>query len=139
MTRKRPWLAAVLALVYPGFGHAYLRQWLRALLWFAFALVTAMVFIPPETFQAVEGAGFSAYYEQLQALPFEVTLPILVVQLCNVIDAYWSALRNNRASATTTTDGEGEVRCPHCRRNVDEDLDFCHWCTNPIDTEPAAQ
>ncbi|WP_435151744.1 DUF7575 domain-containing protein [Haladaptatus sp. DFWS20] len=138
MTRKRPWLAAGLAFVYPGLGHAYLRQWLRALLWFGFALVTVMVFIPQTTFEAVETGGFAAYSAEIQALPLSVVIPILVVQLCNILDAYWSALRGNR---TPTTDGDGSsgTRCPNCRRNVDEDLDFCHWCTNPIDHETTAQ
>ncbi|WP_281193906.1 DUF6677 family protein [Halorubrum sp. F4] len=40
--------------------------------------------------------------------------------------------------------GEGDVRkpagtepntveCPHCGKRTDADLDFCHWCTEPID------
>lgn len=31
---KRLWLASALAVIYPGLGHVYLREWLRALLWF---------------------------------------------------------------------------------------------------------
>ncbi|WP_266075292.1 DUF7575 domain-containing protein [Haladaptatus caseinilyticus] len=137
MTQRRPWLAAGLAFIYPGLGHAYLRQWLRALLWFGFALVTAMVFIPPETFQAVETGGFTAYSQAVQGLKTSVVLPILVVQLCNILDAYWTALRGNRAP-TTGSSGDGELRCPHCNRSVDDDLEFCHWCTNPIDKETSA-
>lgn len=25
------------------------------------------------------------------------------------------------------------VECPHCGKRTDADLDFCHWCTEPID------
>ncbi len=139
MARKRPWLAALLAFVYPGMGHAYLRQWLRALLWFGFAVATAIAFIPPDTFQAVEaGGGFAAYSDAVEGLGTDVVLPILIVQACNIVDAYWSALRGNRASARTSSGDDG-TRCPHCRRSIDDDLDFCHWCTNPIDTDTTTQ
>ncbi|WP_458185160.1 DUF7575 domain-containing protein [Haladaptatus sp. NG-WS-4] len=138
MTRnqKRPWLAALFALVYPGLGHAYLRQWLRALLWFAFAMATAMVFIPESTFQGLETGGWSAYVQATQNLPMSVVLPILVVQACNIIDAYWTALRGNRAAATG---GDGGQRCPNCGREVDEEIDFCQWCTTPLDHDAPTQ
>ncbi|WP_227355517.1 zinc ribbon domain-containing protein [Haladaptatus salinisoli] len=134
--RKRPWLAALLALVYPGLGHAYLRQWLRALLWFGFALTTAMVFIPEQTFQSVETGGWSAYVQAVQGLKTSIVLPILVVQLCNILDAYWAALRGNRAAAVT---GGRGTQCPNCGREVDEDLDFCQWCTAPLERDATAQ
>ncbi|WP_458207158.1 DUF6677 family protein [Haladaptatus sp. NG-SE-30] len=134
--RKRPWLAALLAFVYPGLGHAYLRQWLRALLWFAFALTTAMVFIPESTFQSVEAGGLSAYVQATQTLSTSVIIPILVVQLCNILDAYWAALRGNRA---TTATGGDSARCPNCGREVDEEIDFCQWCTTPIESDATAQ
>ncbi len=25
-----------------------------------------------------------------------------------------------------------EVTCPHCGRETDAELDFCHWCTEPL-------
>ena len=25
------------------------------------------------------------------------------------------------------------IECPHCGRDTDADLDFCHWCTEPLD------
>jgi hypothetical protein len=25
-----------------------------------------------------------------------------------------------------------EVECPHCGKETDADLDFCHWCTEPL-------
>jgi hypothetical protein len=28
--------------------------------------------------------------------------------------------------------GPAEVECPHCGKETDADLDFCHWCTEPL-------
>jgi hypothetical protein len=37
------------------------------------------------------------------------------------------------AAAASGEDGEApEVSCPHCGKEVDADLDFCHWCTEPL-------
>ncbi|SMO67444.1 zinc ribbon domain-containing protein [Halorubrum cibi] len=30
------------------------------------------------------------------------------------------------------------IECPHCGRDTDADLDFCHWCTEPIDVSGGA-
>ncbi|TKX56709.1 zinc ribbon domain-containing protein [Halorubrum sp. SS7] len=36
-------------------------------------------------------------------------------------------------AAATGEDGETlEVSCPNCGKEVDADLDFCHWCTEPL-------
>ncbi|QAU12827.1 zinc ribbon domain-containing protein [Halorubrum sp. BOL3-1] len=36
-------------------------------------------------------------------------------------------------AAVTGEDGETlEVTCPHCGKETDADLDFCHWCTEPL-------
>ncbi len=134
MTRnkKRPWLAAVCAFIYPGFGHIYLRQWLRAILWFGFAILTALIFIPPEFIHYVEAHGWSAYVHGKKTLPLDASLPILFVSICNILDAYWSAVRNNRSVQEAA---DGTVRCPNCGRKVDGDLDFCQWCTSSLDTD----
>ncbi|PAU85151.1 hypothetical protein CK500_00310 [Halorubrum salipaludis] len=31
-----------------------------------------------------------------------------------------------------TAAGPAEVECPHCGKETDADLDFCHWCTEPL-------
>ena len=37
------------------------------------------------------------------------------------------------AAAASGEDGEApEVACPNCGKDVDADLDFCHWCTEPL-------
>ncbi|WP_050032772.1 zinc ribbon domain-containing protein [Halorubrum halophilum] len=37
------------------------------------------------------------------------------------------------AAAVPESDaGPAEVECPHCGKETDADLDFCHWCTEPL-------
>jgi hypothetical protein len=127
---KRPWLAAALAFVYPGLGHVYLREWLRALVWFGL-VVTSSTLLVPES--AVPG-GFSvnAFVEAARAIPIEAGIALLSITLFSMIDAYWMAKRTNDAAAV-----EAGTTCPHCGKDVDEDIDFCHWCTEPL--EPAGE
>lgn len=145
----RPWLAALLGLVLTGLGHAYLRRWKRALGWLATAMVASVLFVSPETAQAVvEGS-------QGAANPVDL-LPVLVVSLLSVVDAYALARSERRgradaaageagpagasaaASAPPTGEEEGDrparppsgsqTDCVHCGRELDADVDFCPWC-----------
>jgi hypothetical protein len=131
---KRPWLAAALALLYPGLGHAYLREWLRALAWFTLAFATVALALPqsavPET-----GAGFSldAVMSASRALPIEASVAISVLLVLNTVDAYRLARRGTRTEATTAPEADGQYHCPNCGRETDADLDFCQWCTEPLD------
>ena len=124
-TRKRPWLAAVLAVIYPGLGHIYLRSWFRALLWFGAVLLTVTLFIPDATFEGIASIGDLLLVAE--TIPTEAAVALVVVASFNVLDAYWMAKRTN---ATVN-----DVHCPHCGRVVDEDLAFCHWCTIEFRTE----
>lgn len=124
-TRKRPWLAAVLAVIYPGLGHIYLRSWFRAILWFGAVLLTATVFIPNEVVDNIASVGDLIL--AAESVPLEAALALLAVATFNVIDAYWIAKRTNSLV--------DNVHCPHCGRVVDEDLAFCHWCTIEFQTE----
>ena len=138
-TQKRPWLAAVFAFVYPGLGHVYLRKWLRALLWFGLAFATAFVFIPESTFQAAESGSIQAALEATQSLGSDVVLPIIAVQAINIIDAYWTAIRGNRTVSVgpDVPVGSDGATCPNCGKELEEDLDFCHWCTTRLDDDAA--
>ncbi|MFB6095366.1 MAG: zinc ribbon domain-containing protein [Halodesulfurarchaeum sp.] len=127
--RRRPLVASILAFVYPGLGHLYLRAWLRAIAWFGLALLTALMVIPESTVTAFRTGGVSALYEASQTLPLEATLSLLVVRVLNVIDAYLTGLRDERETATTGAEGE---TCPECGRELDPDLDFCPWCTTRL-------
>lgn len=126
---KRPWLGALLAFLLPGLGHVYLKEWLRSAMWFAFAVSAVLLFVPlPEaaTTGAVDiGGTVDAAVQATQDLPLEAMLPIWVVRLFSAIDAYWLALQDSR-------EVESGERCPACGKPVDEELDFCQWCTTPL-------
>lgn len=133
-TRKntRPWLAVLLAFLYPGLGHVYLREWLRALVWF-FLNVTSFALLMPES-AVPETFGFDALLRAAENIPPEAALALASVTVFSMIDAYWMAKRQN-----TETEVQEGTTCPNCGRDVDTDLDFCHWCTERIASEPDAE
>ncbi|WP_115865111.1 zinc ribbon domain-containing protein [Halorussus litoreus] len=126
---KRPWLGALLSFFLPGLGHVYLRKWLRSAMWLAFAVSAVLLFVPlPDAAAAGAesiGAAFDSAMQATQDLPLEALLPVWVVRIFSAIDAYWIALQHE----PETEEGE---RCPACGKPVDEDLDFCQWCTTPL-------
>lgn len=122
---RRAILAALLALLYPGLGHAYLRAWGRALLWFGAVIVTGVVLVPTEVFTAI--GGFGDIPGAVGSVPVEAAMGIGLVAMFNVADAYWTAKR-----IYITAD---ELRCPSCGRSLDEDISFCHWCTTEYTVE----
>lgn len=142
MAARRPWLAAALAVLYPGLGHVYLREWLRALLWFLLALSTAMLVVPDS---AVEGGGLASVLEAQAAMSQTAVAALVAVTVLSVVDAYWLASRDDAAgvgdrdrtqnrTATGDGEGDGDVRCPNCRRTVDgEEYGFCPWCAAELD------
>ena len=54
---KRPWLAAFLGTLATGLGHFYLRRWKRGLGWFAAAVATSVLFVPPEAARTLLDGG----------------------------------------------------------------------------------
>ncbi|UPV99062.1 zinc ribbon domain-containing protein [Halorussus gelatinilyticus] len=128
-SQKRPWLGALLSFFLPGLGHVYIREWLRSAMWFAFMVSAVLLFVPlPETATTASGsmsAAFDAAMEATQGLSWQEMLPIWVVRLFSAVDAYWLALQSDPEQE------EGE-QCPHCGKPVDEELDFCQWCTTPL-------
>lgn len=133
--RFRPWLATVLAFVAAGLGHVYLREWRRAALWFvtilASGVVFAVLFGDPASEEALTDPS--------------VLLPLLVTYVFSAIDAYAIANRlNDEHEAGTPVEASGASAvaedsaaatvgsCPHCGRDVDPELDFCTWCTEPL-------
>jgi len=122
---KRPWLAVVLAFLYPGLGHVYLREWLRALVWF-FLIITSSTLLIPETAVPTE-LSVEALVAATEAIPLEAALALVSITVFSMVDAYWMAKQRNHDSAVA----EGTT-CPHCGKDVDPDLEFCHWCTQPL-------
>ncbi|MEF8882352.1 MAG: zinc ribbon domain-containing protein [Halapricum sp.] len=127
--QKRPWLAAVLSLLYPGVGHVYLREWFRAMLWFGLVFAASFVLVPdgavPETLSV------SAMLEASRAIPLYNTLALLSLTVFSMIDAYTLAKR--RSVELTRPDDTPVRKCPSCGHTLDDDdLDFCPWCAEPL-------
>jgi hypothetical protein len=130
LRRYRPVIAAALALLLAGLGHAYLRRWRRAAAWFGVILLTGMtlfaLFDPP--------AGAT-----ILDLPPRSLIPLLAVYALSAADAY--RLANAEASAasvavddaTAPTPEESEApACPNCGKEVDPEMAFCQWCADPL-------
>lgn len=139
---KRTWLAVALAMLVTGLGHLYLRRWGRAAGWVLLA-IGASAFVPPE-----QAALFSQWVEATLSLqstanlaPLDPTalLPLVAVGLLSIVDVYLVARNHNaqyRAQQAVIAAGgtvDSVVQCPACGRDVDPDLDFCHWCTTRLD------
>ena len=86
-SRRRPWLAVLLALVVSGLGHAYLRRWARAFGWYV-AVTATLVFVIPDAAVDRLVAG--------DPPPIADMAPAVLVVAASVIDAYVLAVRNNR-------------------------------------------
>ena len=104
-SRRRPWLAVVLALLISGLGHAYLRRWARAFGWYA-VITATLVFLVPD-----------AAVDQLlarQAPPVADIAPGLAAVAASVVDAYVLAVRHNRrerkSAAAPTPGATGDGR-----------------------------
>ncbi|GAA0536546.1 zinc ribbon domain-containing protein [Halorubrum ejinorense] len=158
----RPVLAAVLALAFPGLGHLSLRRWGRALLWHLTIVGGAVALLALYDVEPVDPLAdpmaVSAAIPTDVALPITVlaalsALDAYLVGRADVAEreraAAAEAMRRRVAStdaddATAGTgrsptaavageDGEPpDVTCPNCGKEADADLDFCHWCTEPL-------
>jgi hypothetical protein len=122
---RRSIIASTLALVYPGLGHLYLRAWLRAIAWFVVALIAAAMVMPESAYAAYEAEGFSGLLEASRNMPMEVILSMAVVRILNALDAYLTALQQT----VTKPEPSGAGTCPNCGKELDEELDFCPWCS----------
>jgi hypothetical protein len=128
----RAWLAAVLAFVYPGLGHVYLRAWVRAVAWFGLAVSTIAWLmlsgiIPQSAITAFERGGVQGILDASRALPTEAHVAVFLVTSFNVFDAYLTARRD-----TDTREDDGDS-CPECGQELDDDIDFCPWCTTRLE------
>lgn len=122
--QRRPWLAVLLAFVYPGLGHVYLQEWRRALLWFAMAIGTFLMLAPAAALETGNASGVAAVRRLVGQLPVLAILSLATVMAFSMADAYYLAVEGG------TGDG---VTCRSCGRELDDDLEFCHWCTEPFE------
>jgi hypothetical protein len=130
---KRPWLAVLLALLYPGAGHVYLREWLRAFAWFGLMFATVSLSLPASAVPDSGGLSLDAVMQASRALPTGASIAIFVIFALNTVDAY--RLARQEPSTPEPVDTDDERRCPNCGRETDADLEFCQWCSEPLDTE----
>ena len=130
--RRRALIAGAIGMVgavlgVAGAGHAYLRKWRRAIAWFSLVLGVGLVlvsaFVDPATTSPAE-------------MPPVVTVPLLALLLLSAVDAYVVA---RRQVDRPQPDADGTVACPNCGKDVDPDLEFCHWCTDRLDLEATSE
>lgn len=129
----RPWLAALLAVVQPGLGHVYLREWLRAVTWFVLWLATVLLVVPFAFASGGSGgvvATVGAAMTALEEAPLVARLTLLAVTSFSAFDAYWLA-------AGTRAQTPDVAQCPNCGKEVDDSLEFCHWCTEALPNDSA--
>ena len=128
--RNNPLLAALLGTVVTGLGHFYLRRWLRAFGWLMLTIAVSAVFVPESTISVFSSGTING---PLSALP------VVLISAFSAIDAYLIATvrrRTERSQANNpvgTTGNDESQACPACRKPVDPDLGFCHWCTTEFD------
>ncbi|MFB6146257.1 MAG: zinc ribbon domain-containing protein [Halobacteriaceae archaeon] len=134
-SRTRGVVAAVLAFLYPGLGHLYLREWLRALSWFGLAIATAAIVIPDAVVTAFDQRGLQGLYEASRSLPLRTVVPLFAVRLLNVLDAYLTGVGHAPFATPSGTESPADhpATCPECGKDLDDDLDFCPWCTTRLD------
>ncbi len=134
-TGPRPWLAGLLALIYPGLGHVYVRSWGRALLWFALSIATTLFVVPDEVAETADPIAnpMAASEAIVSQTPTLGVVSILLVIAFSMVDAYLTARRAGESTAadeeTAPSESETPQTCPECGREVDPDLSFCHWCS----------
>ena len=128
--RNNPLIAAILGIVVIGLGHLYLRRWLRSLAWISLTVLVSVLFIPEPTMETIASGSL--------ADPLAM-LPTVLIGTLSVIDAYLIAkLKRTESTALQTTDGatvnetDTSIECPACGKDVDPELEFCHWCTTEL-------
>jgi hypothetical protein len=133
---KRTWLAVALALLYPGAGHLYLREGLRALLWFGLVFVTTALSIPASAIPDSGELSIETITAASEALPTTASVAILVLFALSTVDAYRLARqRNRRVDAASADEPDVGGQCPHCGRAADMEFEFCQWCAEPLDAD----
>ncbi|WP_293028551.1 zinc ribbon domain-containing protein [Natronococcus sp.] len=137
-SRKRPWLAALLAVLVTGLGHLYLWRLRRAVGWLAASVLVTFLLVDQAAFETLAGGNLGT--DALLAV-----WPMYAVVALSVVDAYLIARTpaTEGESTASSADGESTVpstdddapSCPHCGKELDPDLEFCHWCTTPLDED----
>ena len=135
MTWLRAILAAGLSVILPGAGHVLSRDWLRAVAFAGLFLAASAVLLPIEQLAAAEPASYDEAITQATALADGVDpmaqFFLSFIALFATIDAAFRAL-GYPSGGDETADG---TTCPECGKDVDPDLEFCHWCTTRLESD----
>lgn len=135
--------AAGFSVLLPGAGHAYLRDWMRALIFIAIYVPIVYLFVPTgELLEAATLVGSGSIIDGVGAASSAFTdgtdlvgqFTILFVIMYATSNAVFQAVGYGPGGQSTA----GGTGCPVCGRELDTDLDFCHWCTTPLETAPEA-
>ena len=133
MNVVRAIVAAGASLIFPGAGHALIREWSRALLFSGLFILSVWVFLPVDELTAAVSSG--AFADVPGILETETSMidqfMFTLVVVFAAFDAGLSALGLAQRSGGTGS----EPTCPYCRKPLDEDLAFCHWCTTPLESD----
>ncbi|WP_254763061.1 zinc ribbon domain-containing protein [Natrinema marinum] len=136
MTWIRALIAAGLSVILPGAGHVLVRDWLRAAAFAGLFLTASFLFLPIEQ---IANAGPITSYEQAmeQATIMSENTDAMAQFLLSFIALFAAVDATVRALGYSPGSGDGTdgLTCPECGKEVDEDLEFCHWCTTRL--EPA--
>lgn len=124
VSRKRPWLAALLAALATGLGHLYLRRWRRGFGWLALLFAVTGLFVDPAALEALANR---------QTVDPMALAPVFIVGGFSVVDAYILAHTQNATARLPGGSDEQRPRCPSCGNELDPELEFCHWCTTEIE------
>ncbi|SFB71407.1 hypothetical protein SAMN05444422_101412 [Halobiforma haloterrestris] len=128
MTWLRALAAGGLSVVFPGAGHALIRDWTRALVFAGLYLSAVVIFLPTEQIAA---AG--SMTESMELVTQETDtigqFALSFIVLFAAIDATFRSL-GFPPDSPSATDGP---TCPECGKELDEDLEFCHWCTTRLE------
>jgi len=141
MTWIRAILAAGLSVIMPGAGHVLVRDWLRAAAFAALFFTASALFLPIDQLTAAGPMTSVDQALEQATVMAENTDPMAqfllsFIALFAAIDATFRALGYSSAG-DTDTDG---LACPGCGKEIDEDLEFCHWCTTRLEPlEPEAE
>lgn len=123
MSLLRVLFATGLSLLYPGAGHALLRDWARALMFAGVFTFTTVVMLPVEEVTAARSVP--DLFAVVTGEPWLVQFVLSFLFLFAAIDAGYRSL-----GLPPRSNGDAEtLACPNCGRELDEELEFCHWCT----------
>ncbi|GAB3675877.1 DUF7575 domain-containing protein [Halopiger thermotolerans] len=138
MTWFRALLAGALSILFPGAGHALLRDWLRAVVFAGLYLSAIAIFLPTEQLAAAETMADAVTI--VGNMDSTGQFAVSFIGLFAAIDAAFRSLGFPPTGSGTGSGSSDGSTCPECGKELDEDLEFCHWCTTrlePADREDA--